>query len=114
VPRHASSNFIPIVSIVAISAILVVVLGGITNGYTLGNAICLAIAGAFYGAVAAPELEPKVFRYPILWQMAFCILGCLTLAFFFESGAEGYMLAVAAGVVLGYLAPYWVKHMQVP
>lgn len=95
-------------------AIVFVVFGGFAHGFTMRNVAWLVVSGAIFGAVGAPWAEPKAFRYPTLWQIFFSVFGCLLLAGFLQSSAEGYILAVFVGVILGYLAPYWVKHVQVP
>ena len=83
-------------------------------GYSVASVSFLAAAGAILGAIGAPEIEPKVFRYPALWQMSFATIGCLLLAAAMDSPIEGYMLAILAGLILGYLAPLWIKHIQAP
>lgn len=102
------------ISVAIALAIVFVVFGGFAHGFTMRNVAWLAISGAIFGAIGAPWVEPKAFRYPTLWQIFFSVFGCLLLAGFLQSSAEGYVLAVVVGIILGYLAPYWVKHVQVP
>jgi len=61
-----------------------------------------------------PEIEPKMFRFPRLWQSFFSVLGCVLVAVHLQVGALGYSIAVVAGLILGYLAPFWIAHIQVP
>lgn len=101
-------------SVAVALATVFVVFGGFAHGFTMRNVAWLAISGAIFGAIGAPWLEPKAFRYPTLWQIFFSVFGCLLLAGYLQSSAEGYALAAGVGIILGYLAPYWVKHVQVP
>ena len=80
----------------------------------MANILFLGGAGAILGSIGAPELEPKAFRYPMLWQVIFAVVGCVFLAVMFVAKPEGYALAVVIGIALGYLAPYWIKHIQAP
>jgi uncharacterized membrane protein YjjB (DUF3815 family) len=50
----------------------------------------------------------------MLWQVIFAVMGCVLLAVMFDAKPEGYALAVVIGIALGYLAPYWIKHIQGP
>ena len=95
-------------------AVVFVIFGGINNGFSKRTIITLAVAGALLGAIGAPDFQPDSFRYPVLWQTAFAILGCVLVAFHFEAGPLGYFFAVAAGGALGYFARYWTSYIDVP
>ena len=95
-------------------ALLFVVFGGFSSGYSLRSVIVLAIAGAILGLIAAPDLEPAAFRFAVLWQMFFSILGSLVVAFHLNAEPTGYVVAAAVGAVLGYFARFWTKHINVP
>lgn len=97
-----------------IFALAFVVFGGMRFGYSLKSIISLAFAGVAFGFISAPEIVPKAFTSPTLWQISSSISGCLILAFAMSSPQEGYLLAVVVGLILGFLAPYWVKHIQIP
>jgi len=113
-PRTKTSG-LKLALVVAVALALVfVIFGGIAHGYTWRNVALLASAGAVIGAIGAPYIEPQAFRHPTLWQMFFSVLGCVLLAVYLSAGADGYALAIVVGIVIGYLAPYWVKHIQVP
>ena len=88
-----------------------VLLGGWRHGFSPNTIVVLAASGAMLGGLAAPEFEPKRFRYAALWQIFFGILGCLGFAAGIAAPAEGYALAVLCGVALGYTAPFWLKHV---
>lgn len=98
----------------AFLAVVFVLFGGMRLGYDVASVSFLAASGAILGAIGAPEIEPKVFRYPALWQMSFATIGCVLLAVAMDAPLEGYMLAVLVGLMLGYLAPFWIKYIQAP
>ncbi|THG80077.1 hypothetical protein E5198_14000 [Pseudomonas sp. A-1] len=95
-------------------AVVFAIFGGLSNGFTPKNIAGFAAFGAIIGAVAAPYIEPESFKYPITWQVCCSVLGCLLVALYLRAGLEGYALAAMVGVILGYTAPYWVKHIQAP
>jgi hypothetical protein len=96
----------------AILAIVLVIFRGWESGYSPKSVGFLAIAGILLGAIAAPEIEPRAFRYPALWQVLFAVIGCALVAFVWDAPAEGYLLAIVGGGVLGYAAPMWIKHIN--
>jgi len=69
-------------------AVVLVIFGGLNNGFSKRSIITLAVAGA--------------------------LLGCVLVAFHFEAGPLGYFFAVAAGGALGYFARYWTSYIDVP
>lgn len=95
-------------------ALAFVVLGGLNFGYSLKSSALLAATGIFFGLVAAPEVSPKDFKHPTIWQVCFCALGFLVAAYLLSSPPIGYFLAILLGIVAGYTAPSWVKHIAVP
>jgi len=95
-------------------AVMFVIFGVFSSGYSLRNVALLAIAGALLGAIAAPDLEPKSFRHPTLWQMFFAILGSILVAASQRAGPVGYLIAIVVGAVLGFYARYWTKHITTP
>ena len=97
-----------------IIAILGIVFGGIAYGYSGRTVVVYGAIGAFFGAVGAPEIEPKYFKYPVTWQMFFSVAGCLLFAFGIEAHLEGYLIAILIGSFLGFTARFWVKHVNFP
>lgn len=95
-------------------AAIFIVFGGLAHGYSLRSVLFLGSAGLFVGAIAAPELEPKLFRFPRLWQISLSVVGCVLIAVHLQAGALGYSIAVVAGLALGYLAPIWSRDIQIP
>jgi hypothetical protein len=94
--------------------VLFVVFGGFSSGYSLRSVVLFGAAGLLLGLIAAPDLEPAAFRFPIVWQMFFSILGSLLVALQLGARPFGYVIAVAVGAFLGYFARYWTKHINVP
>ncbi len=95
-------------------AVMFVVLGGLNYGYTIQSISALALSGVLLGAIAAPEIQPEAFRHPALWQVCFGALGGGVFSLFVWQSREATAAAALLGCVLGYLAPYWVKHINVP
>lgn len=95
-------------------AVVFAIFGGLSHGFTLQSVAGFAAFGATLGSIAAPYIEPKAFRYPITWQVCCSVIGCLLVALYVHAGPEGYALAVIVGVILGYTAPFWIKHIQAP
>jgi hypothetical protein len=112
--RARVGGIITVAAIIGASSVAFIVLGGISQGYSVDSIIVLGAMGAFFGAISAPELEPKIFRFPTIWQICCSVAGSLLVAFVFKSGAEGYLLAVVLGVFIGYFAPFWIKHVSLP
>jgi hypothetical protein len=111
-PKMRGLKVAAIVSLVL--AAVFIVFGGVSHGYSLKSVLALGVSGAFIGAIAAPEFEPKAFPYPVLWQVCVTVVGFLAAAVYFDAGTDGFALAVVGGVVVGYLAPYWINHIDVP
>ena len=74
----------------------------------------MALAGALFGGIAAPEIAPRSFRRAAWWQVGFATLGCLLVAALLGAGVEGFGLALVLGILIGWLAPVWVRHVTVP
>lgn len=101
-------------SVSLILAVIFVVFGGLSHGYSIESISFLALMGILLGAIAAPEIEPKAFRYPALWQACFGAFGGSVFSIFVWQSLEAAAVGALAGCLLGYLAPYWAKHINVP
>jgi hypothetical protein len=95
-------------------AVLFVVFGGISHGFSARSVVILGLAGATIGAMLAPDLEPSAFRLPALWQVSCGVAGCLLVALYLRADSTGYGLAVVGGAFLGFTAPWWIKFIQFP
>ena len=70
--------------------------------------------GLFVGLIAAPEFEPKIFKNPALFQLVSgAIAGALAGAAI-QLNSEAIILGVLVGGLLGWFAPSWLKHIQIP
>ena len=70
--------------------------------------------GLFVGILLAPEIEPKKFKRGWLLQMIAGLFAGLLVGLFFGLDES---LIVSCGVIggfLGWIAPTWVKHVQIP
>lgn len=70
--------------------------------------------GLFPGILAAPEFEPKAFKFPAVWQAGWGMLGGIGAGYFLQLEGPGFILSVIGGLLVGVLAPYWLKHLPVP
>ncbi len=72
------------------------------------------LTGLFVGALAFPELNSKCCKYPTLYQISVgCIAGFLGGVALNATIETSVSIAVIGGV-LGFTAPYWLKHAPIP
>ncbi len=71
----------------------------------------LSSTGVFVGLVAAPSIEPKVFKHVWAYELLFGALAGTMLGLLYGAGAEAVGVGTLLGGLLGYLAPYWIKHV---
>ena len=101
-------NFALVVSLwTFMFAVIFILCWGFVFGYSLQNVVVLGSAGALIGAIGAPEIYPRLFRFPRLWQMTLAVLGCVLVADNIGVGTLGYIVAIASGLALGYFARFW-------
>ena len=74
----------------------------------------VAIFGIFVGLLAAPEFDKKEFSYPCLFQVINGAISGLIVGNHFSSNTETIILSVIFGGILGWSAPFWLKHIQIP
>jgi hypothetical protein len=112
--RGARSQWITITAVCLGAGALFAVVGGISFGYTPRMLIFLGVSGVLLGAIGAPEIEPRAFRRPVLWQTGCGVVGGLLTAVSFGASLPGLLLGVVIGGVVGALARYWIGHVQLP
>ncbi len=112
--RRSASGWTVALGSAAFFGVIFVAFGGISSGYSLDSVFWLSVSGVLLGLVAAPDLEPKAFRLPTLWQIIFCVLGLEVLAFYLRLEPGWHAAAVAAGCLLGCTAKFWTKHINPP
>jgi len=74
----------------------------------------VTVFGIFIGLLAAPEFDRKAFKSPALFQIICGSLAGATLGVFFTKQLELIILSSLIGGFAGWLAPYWLKHVQIP
>ena len=72
------------------------------------------LVGVFVGLLAAPEFKPKLYKNIATYQICSGAFAGLCAALAFVPSAEAAVLGFLAGGLLGWLAPYWLKHMPMP
>jgi len=76
-----------------------------------GILFCL---GFFVGLVGAPEIFPEHFRNAAMFQTSSGAIAGLFGGLAFSTSLEAAILGLLLGGLLGWLAPYWVKHVRIP
>jgi hypothetical protein len=74
----------------------------------------VSAAGIFIGVVAAPSIEPKAFKLAWAYELGFGCLAGAALGWVLGTSVELMGIGALVGAMLGYLAPYWVKHVHIP
>ncbi len=46
--------------------------------------------------------------------MGAAVVGGLLIAWVVDAGPQGYVLAIVGGLLIGYLAPFWIRHVTLP
>lgn len=103
-----------ILAIIVGFTVTFVVLGGLSVGYSLPGAVMLAVTGAAIGALAAPEIVPKQFRRPAMWQVGSGVVASIPVAVVLAPTLEGFALAALIGGLVGYVVPYWIHRITLP
>jgi len=70
--------------------------------------------GLFVGLLAAPEFEPDAFKYPRLFQSFSGAASGALVGVVFSFPSEYIFMTSIIGGVIGWLAPFWVKHVPIP
>jgi len=91
-----------------------VIFGGLIYGYEVRTVVLFGLMGAFLGGIAAPVVEPKYFKNPVIWQIIFAVIGCSLFAFSINASVTGHAVAVITGLILGATARYWIKYASFP
>lgn len=70
--------------------------------------------GFVVGQLAVPWFFPGAVRYPSVWQGAWGLIAGLACALAMSLDGRAMVVACAIGLVVGLLAPLWIKHVQIP
>jgi len=76
--------------------------------------LSVTAVGFFVGFVAAPVFEPELFAKPRLIQIMGGLIAGATLGLAVNLDAELIFYLSLLGGVVGFLADYWIKHLQIP
>ncbi len=72
------------------------------------------LLGLFFGLVAAPELEPKAFKFPKLFQFLGGLFFGITLSLVINDNIVQTMALGIIGAILGLTASFWLKFLPWP
>ncbi len=76
-------------------------------------AVLILLGGAVL-LLAVPELEPKAYRHPALWQSGVGAGAGLMTAWLVGGGGWACLLGVLVGAMLGWLTPFWMRYLPLP
>lgn len=70
--------------------------------------------GLLVGLLAAPVLDPKLFKNPGLFQSIGGALAGALAGAAIQPNPESIVAGLFVGGVIGWLTPWWLKHIQIP
>ncbi|EON92920.1 hypothetical protein MARLIPOL_09204 [Marinobacter lipolyticus SM19] len=76
--------------------------------------IVLVVVGVFLGLLAAPSIEPKAFKHAWAYELLSGAMAGALIGLIFIGTGEALLVGALIGAVLGYTAPYWIKHAPTP
>lgn len=88
--------------------------GLITNWGEWDKLSAYAIIGLVIGLLAAPELSPKSFDSPVMWQSFWGGVCAMLIALFLDADLRSVALATVVGTVIGMTANLWLKYVPWP
>ena len=74
----------------------------------------VSLFGFFIGLIAAPEIDKQAFPKPAIFQVLSGLMAGLVIGVAFSLDTDKIMFLAILGGVLGWLAPYWIKYVQIP
>lgn len=74
------------------------------------NLVVVSFIGMFLGLLAAPEFEPKAFKYPSLFQSCCGIAVGVFFGIIIKGNAETLLASAFIGGMLGWSVSFWIKH----
>ncbi|GAB5478820.1 MAG: hypothetical protein Marn2KO_22870 [Marinobacter nauticus] len=77
-------------------------------------AVAVAVVGVFLGLLAAPSIEPKAFKHAWAYELSSGAMVGALIGLIFVGSGEPVVVGALIGGVLGYTAPYWIKHAPIP
>ncbi|PSF14828.1 hypothetical protein EB809_16440 [Marinobacter sp. R17] len=76
--------------------------------------LAVAVVGIFLGLLAAPSIEPKAFKHAWAYELSSGAMAGALIGLIFVGSGESVVVGALIGGVLGYTAPYWIKHAPIP
>ena len=76
--------------------------------------LAVAVVGVFLGLLAAPSIEPKVFKHAWAYELCSGAIAGALIGLIFVGSGESVVVGALIGGVMGYTAPYWIKHAPIP
>lgn len=85
----------------------------VVDSHAIRGLIAFFLFG-FYCAIVIFGTSDKKRSISLLAQTLLGVALACAVAALFGAGADGYILAAVLGLVLGFTADWWVKHVQFP
>jgi hypothetical protein len=76
--------------------------------------LAVAVMGGFLGLLAAPSIEPKAFKHAWAYEFSSGLMVGALIGLIFVGSGESVVVGALIGGLLGYTAPYWIKHAPIP
>ena len=74
----------------------------------------IGMLGVFIGALAVPEIEEKLIKYKMSYQISIGVLLGALIVFIIGSGSEWYLAGIIGGGIFGASTPIWINGLQLP
>ena len=68
----------------------------------------------FLGLIAAPELEPKAFKKPWLFQLTFGLIAGALFGYGINLEGSSLLASIIIGGLIGWSASLWLKYAPIP
>ncbi len=70
--------------------------------------------GLFIGLIATPEIDPKSFKTPWIFQSICGLIAGTVFGFGLDFESTNLLASIIIGGFLGWSAPFWLKYMTIP
>ena len=74
----------------------------------------VGILGLFLGALAVPEIDDKIIKFPVTYQTFIGTGGGVLLGHLVSATTETYIFGGILGAVIRFLAHYWLESINLP
>ncbi len=86
----------------------------ILSHHTASLVVPAAAIGAFFAIVGLPMIDAKKWKESALRDVVAGAMAGIVIAFWADAPLEGYITAILLGILLGFVAPLIVRHVQLP